>query len=152
MESIFVILLIFIFLLLFVVRPLLRGANSDLSLTQPSNLIVEKYKEKITANISSSWKFDPHEEKILLQLLSNIKLGISVNELNTLLNIEEKSAENQRQRRHLIIKELNTKLFVLFNVRECIVRIPDSFDSRKKLYSIHITKEIQQELSDFLSN
>ncbi len=145
------ILLIFIFLL-FVVRPLLRGANSDLSLSQQSNLDTEKYKENKTANISSSWKFDPHEEKILLQLLSNIKLGISVNELNTLLNIEEKSAENQRQRRHLIIKELNTKLFVLFNVRECIVRIPDSFDSRKKLYSIHITKEIQQELSDFLSN
>ena len=151
METIFALLATLSVLLLLVARPFIKGAYSAKFSTESSRYVTERAARNSLPAKTKNWKFDPHEEKLLHQLLSNPAGGISVKELNAILNLEGKSAENQRQRRHLVIKELNTKLFVLFNVRECIVRIPESFDSRKKQYVILITEEILKELSIYLN-
>lgn len=147
METIFALMVTFFVLLLLVARPFIKGAYSAKLSTETARHVTERSAYLKMPAKTKNWKFDPHEEKLLHQLLSNPVGGISVKELNAILNLEGKSAENQRQRRHLVIKELNTKLFVLFNVRECIVRIPESFDSRKKQYVILIDEEIIKELS-----
>jgi hypothetical protein len=138
-------------LLLLVARPFLKGAYKIPILSEVVQSRLDNSRNFQQYGVSRLWKFDPHEEKILQQLLMNWESGISVAQLNDLLNVGEKSAENQRQRRHLVIKELNTKLFVLFNIRECIVRVPEAFDSRKKQYVILISEEVSKELSHFLS-
>ncbi len=147
METIFALMVTFFVLLLLVARPFIKGAYSAKFSTETARHVTERSAYLKMPAKTKNWKFDPHEEKLLHQLLANPVGGISVKELNAILNLEGKSAENQRQRRHLVIKELNTKLFVLFNVRECIVRIPESFDSRKKQYVILIDEEIIKELS-----
>ncbi len=151
METMVLLLATIILLSLLIARPFVKGAYR----IPVSNTVLgsqqETYQGTERNRICKSWKFDPHEEKILEQLLINYEKGISVNQLNELLNLKGKSAENQRQRRHLVIKELNTKLFVLFNIRECIVRIPELFDSRKKQYVMLINDDIHQSISDFLA-
>ena len=151
MEIILSLLATLILLTLLVARPFLKGAYRVHALNSVSQSRQDNSRNFQPYRLSRSWKFDPHEEKILQQLLANWETGISVEELNDLLNVRGKSAENQRQRRHLVMKELNTKLFVLFNIRECIVRIPEAFDSRKKQYVILINEEVFKELSHFLS-
>jgi hypothetical protein len=151
METILALLATIAILLLLIAKPFIQGAYSTKLPEKTSEYVSNGWIARKAPGITKNWKFDPHEEKILHQLLSNPQLGISVKDLNSLLNLGGKSAENQRQRRHLVIKELNTKLFVLFNVRECVVRIPESFDSRKKQYIILITDEIYQELSTYLN-
>lgn len=151
METILLLLATIVLLSLLIARPFVKGAYRIPVTNTVLNVRLDNYQGMERNKIAKSWKFDPHEEKILEQLLVNYEKGISVNQLNELLNLKGKSAENQRQRRHLVIKELNTKLFVLFNVRECIVRIPEAFDSRKKQYVILINEEIYQEISSFLA-
>lgn len=67
------------------------------------------------------------------------------------MNIEGKTAVNQRQRRHIVLKELNTKLYVLYNIREFIVRIRDPLNSRKNQKVIQGSREIGTELCLHLS-
>lgn len=151
MEVILSILMIIILLTLLIARPFLKGAYKTPTFNSVMESRADNSRNFNQYRVSKSWKFDPHEEKILEQLLVNWEGGISVAQLNELLNVRGKSAENQRQRRHLVIKELNTKLFVLFNIRECIVRIPEAFDSRKKQYVILISEEVYEELCRFLT-
>lgn len=150
METILMLLTTIIILSLLIARPFMKGAYRAQLSSSMAHLIRENRESSNQRILPRCWKFDPHEEKILLHLLTHVETGISVAELNQLLKVEGKSAENQRQRRHLVIKELNTKLFVLFNIRECIVRIPEAFDSRKKQYIIQIPPPLAQELSRFL--
>ena len=56
--------------------------------------------------------------------------------LNNLTNLTNLSPENQRQRRHLFLKELNLKLFLIFNIRESIIRYDDENDKRIKIYKL----------------
>lgn len=79
---------------------------------------------------------DPFESKLLKSLLEcpNEK-GLSVKEINTILNLNKLSKENQRQRRHLVIKEINLKLYLLTGVREAIIRISSETDRRVKYYN-----------------
>lgn len=151
MEVILSILATIILLTLLIARPFVKGAYKTSSFNAVMESRADNSRNFNQYRVSKSWKFDPHEEKILEQLLVNWEGGISVPELNKLLNVGSKSAENQRQRRHLVIKELNTKLFVLFNIRECIIRIPETLDSRKMRYVILISKEVYEELCRFLT-
>ena len=151
MESNVLLLVTIILLSLLAARPFIKGAYRVPAGNRISESRVDTWQKSQQNSLPKSWKFDPHEEKILEQLLANWEQGISVSQLNDLLNLKGKSAENQRQRRHLVIKELNTKLFVLFNIRECIVRIPLAFDSRKKQYIMLINEEVYEKLSHFIS-
>jgi hypothetical protein len=51
------------------------------------------------------------------------------------LNLSKLSKENQRQRRHIILKELNLKLFLITGIRETIIRVSSDKDKRVKSYT-----------------
>ena len=87
--------------------------------------------------------FDTLEKRFLNKLLQQEELGVNVKTLNSIANLTQLSDENQRQRRHLFLKELNLKLFLIFGIRESIVRLDSSVDKRVKNYilSDQIDKE-----------
>jgi hypothetical protein len=87
--------------------------------------------------------FDTLEIRFLNRIIMNKEEPISVNDTNEILRIERLSKENQRQRRHLFLKDLNIKLKMIYKVPECIERKPTEMDRRSKYYSLNesITKE-----------
>jgi hypothetical protein len=92
-----------------------------------------EYKESINKQI-----LDPHELKLIHFLSKNIKgVEITVNDINQLLNLGRLSTENQRQRRHIILRELNLKLYLMTGIRETIVRVASDKDKRIKSYIFH---------------
>lgn len=72
------------------------------------------------------------EVRFLVELLSKKKL--TVNELNSLLKINNKSFQNQRQRRHIFLKEINLKLGLIYGENETIIRKESLEDKRVKVY------------------
>jgi hypothetical protein len=87
--------------------------------------------------------FDTLEVRFLNKLLERNTEKVCVITLNKINNLTHLSCENQRQRRHLFLKELNLKLYLIFGIRESIVRIDSFEDKRVKNYilSNHIDKE-----------
>ncbi len=81
--------------------------------------------------------FDVLEVRFIKRLLESENDELSVGETNEILRIEKLSKENQRQRRHLFLKELNMKLKMIFNVNECIERQSTELDRRSKMYSLN---------------
>jgi DNA-binding transcriptional MerR regulator len=81
--------------------------------------------------------FDELEIRLLKTIISQGENGLDIAQLNTLLNLKKLSDENQRQRRHIILKELNLKLFLLFGIREGIIRIEIDLDKRRKSYVLN---------------
>ena len=78
--------------------------------------------------------FDILEVRFLHKLLKLEGNEVDVKTLNSITNLNQLSAENQRQRRHLFLKELNLKLFLIFGIRESIVRLDSMEDKRVKNY------------------
>lgn len=78
--------------------------------------------------------FDILEVRFLHKLLELEGNEVDVKTLNSITNLNQLSAENQRQRRHLFLKELNLKLFLIFGIRESIVRLDSMEDKRVKKY------------------
>jgi hypothetical protein len=78
--------------------------------------------------------FDELEVRLLKAIINPAENGIDIPNLNSLLNLKKLSEENQRQRRHLFLKELNLKLFLLFGIREGITRVEFDSDKRMKRY------------------
>ncbi len=81
--------------------------------------------------------FDTLEIRFLKRILSNEEELLSVHEANEILRIERLSKENQRQRRHIFLKDLNVKLKMIFKIPECIERKSTELDRRSKYYSLH---------------
>ena len=54
---------------------------------------------------------------------------------NEILNLNKLSKENQRQRRHIVIKEINLKLYLITGAREAIIRVSSETDRRVKYYN-----------------
>ena len=78
--------------------------------------------------------FDILEVRFLHKLLEHEGNEVDVKTLNLITNLTGLSAENQRQRRHLFLKELNLKLFLIFGIRESVVRLDSQEDKRVKKY------------------
>lgn len=78
--------------------------------------------------------FDILEVRFLHKLLESEGIEVDVKILNSITNLNQLSAENQRQRRHLFLKELNLKLFLIFGIRESILRLDSMEDRRVKKY------------------
>ncbi|MDT8887871.1 hypothetical protein [Aquirufa regiilacus] len=91
---------------------------------------------------------DTLEIRFIKRILSQEDKLLSVNEANEILRIERLSKENQRQRRHIFLKELNLKLKMIYQVPECIERKSTELDRRSKYYSLHeqISKESIEEM------
>jgi hypothetical protein len=87
--------------------------------------------------------FDILEVRFLHKLLEQDGNEVDVKILNSITNLNQLSAENQRQRRHLFLKELNLKLFLIFGIRESIVRLDSMEDKRVKNYVL--SEEIDKE-------
>ncbi|MEY4987433.1 MAG: hypothetical protein RL567_1212 [Bacteroidota bacterium] len=81
--------------------------------------------------------FDTLEIRFLTRITDSESKALSVSETNEILRIEKLSKENQRQRRHLFLKDLNVKLKMIFNVNESIERQSTEYDRRSKYYSLH---------------
>lgn len=81
--------------------------------------------------------FDDLEIRLLQAIIDQETTGLGIAHLNTLMNLTKLSEENQRQRRHLFLKELNLKLFLIFGVREGVTRIESTIDKRIKLYVLN---------------
>ncbi len=81
--------------------------------------------------------FDVLEVRFIKRLLESENDELSVGVTNEILRIEKLSKENQRQRRHLFLKELNMKLKMIFKVNECIERQSTELDRRSKMYSLN---------------
>jgi hypothetical protein len=80
--------------------------------------------------------FDILEVRVLTRIIDPNEPKLDVKSLNNLTNLTNLSPENQRQRRHLFLKELNLKLFLIFNIRESIIRYDDENDKRIKIYKL----------------
>lgn len=81
--------------------------------------------------------FDDLEIRLLQAIIQQDINGLGVAHLNTLMNLTKLSEENQRQRRHLFLKELNLKLYLIYGVREGITRIESVSDKRIKMYVLN---------------
>lgn len=88
--------------------------------------------------------FDELEVRLLKAIINRAENEIDIPNLNLLLNLKKLSEENQRQRRHLFLKELNLKLFLLFGIREVITRVEFDSDKRMKRYVLDEKFEIAQ--------
>jgi hypothetical protein len=93
--------------------------------------------ENSSNNLTISPYFDTLELRFLNRMLQNEEKVLSVLETNEILRIERLAKENQRQRRHIFLKDLNVKLKMIYNTPECIVRISTDNDRRSKFYGLH---------------
>jgi DNA-binding transcriptional MerR regulator len=94
--------------------------------------------------------FDELEMRLLKAITNPEEKGLDIASLNSLLNLKKLSEENQRQRRHLFLKELNLKLFLLFGIREGITRVEFDSDKRMKRYVLDEKFDLTQ-LEDLLT-
>jgi hypothetical protein len=105
-----------------------------------SNLISEKHYKRIPNGKSSQFPnngLDELEKRFLSVLIENENLRIDVSDLNRILRLEKMTRENQRQRRHIFLKELNIKLSLHLQIRESIQRTSSELDGRVKLYTLN---------------
>jgi hypothetical protein len=78
---------------------------------------------------------DPHESKLLQAIIdSPYTSGLCLRQTNKILNLTKLTNDNQRQRRHIILKELNLKLYLISGERETIMRRSSDTDKRIKFY------------------
>jgi len=96
-------------------------------------LLVFRNKQK-----SKNKLFSDQEEQ-LLQVFTKLALGqhITSLELNTILQINDKSYDNQRQIRNRIIGSLNTKVQPLLKGQELILRVGNEEDKRMMNYYLN---------------
>ena len=95
----------------------------------------------------SSSTLNNEEIRMVDVLIKNHKNGgISTEKINHLLNIEDKSIENQRKLRHEFIKSLNLKLKLIHNFDNAIERKPSSID--KRIYNYQLSDDIIQTIKE----
>jgi hypothetical protein len=78
--------------------------------------------------------FDILELRFINGIIESDGEGLTVSRLNAIINLTNLSAENQRQRRHLFLKELNLKLYLIYGIRETVIRLDSEQDKRIKNY------------------
>jgi hypothetical protein len=74
------------------------------------------------------------------------KGGISSEQINDLLEINDKNVDNQRKLRHEFIKSLNLKLKMMHNFENSIERNPSSTD--KRIFDYQLNEEIFKKLKN----
>ena len=79
----------------------------------------------------------PLEQKLIQELLKLTKeANLTTYEINDILQLKNKAAENQRKLRMSIINEVNKKIKEHFNISNAIQRKDDPSDKRIKLYHL----------------
>lgn len=77
------------------------------------------------------------ELKLLKEFLINKDEFMSSNAVNSILNLNDKSYDNQRQIRNRIINTINIKLYSFFGSKELIKRVSDDGDKRVMNYYLN---------------
>lgn len=90
-----------------------------------------------TLTIIKKKHFCEFEKRFLIELIQKNKLSVA--ELNNILHINKLTSDNQRQRRHVFLKDLNLKLSIIFEIPEPIMRIENPKDKRAKIYCLDNT-------------
>ena len=92
------------------------------------------------------------EIKMVEALIKNFeKGGMHTEQINDLLEIDDKSIDNQRKIRHEFIKTLNLKLKMMYNFENSIERNPSNTD--KRIFNYQLNEEIFKKLKkEFLDN
>lgn len=86
---------------------------------------------------NSSVDFSMQEKKLLLKLLSlEDHENLTTQDLNDLLETSTKNPESQRRIRFITISEINQKLFLLYKIKNAIVRHPMEEDKRLMAYRL----------------
>ena len=73
--------------------------------------------------------------KLILQRTQN-NVPTTIEELNSILGLKNKSLETQKSQRHKILTSINQK-YLAIKGTELIIREPDAIDKRIKVYHIH---------------
>lgn len=135
-DMLFLAMLFVLFVCLSIIYMLIKAKKTnekEASYKVNNTVFRQKYKLKST---SDQYILDPHEAKLLRAILNTPNnTGLDVKQINELLHLTKLSKENQRQRRHIVFKELNLKLYLISGVRETITRVPSETDKRIKYYS-----------------
>lgn len=98
-----------------------KEVNLSVNTSQPEALII----------------FNEIEEKVIAVLKANVEgLGVDSNQINELLQINDKLPDNQRKIRNDFIKTLNQKLIEVYQVEEAIIRKPSVHDKRYYYYQL----------------
>jgi hypothetical protein len=92
--------------------------------------------------------FDVLEKRFIHGILESDGDGLTVSRLNAIINLNNLSAENQRQRRHLFLKELNLKLYLIYGIRETIIRLDSEQDKRIKNYVFSNKLDLEKLMKD----
>jgi hypothetical protein len=93
----------------------------------------------------SSNTLKPLEIKMIEVLIKNYeKGGMNTEQINDLLEIDDKSTDNQRKIRHEFIKTLNLKLKMMYNFDNSIERKP--LNSDKRIFNYQLNEEILEKL------
>jgi len=98
---------------------------------------VRKSKSKKETPLLSD-KLDESEKMLLNVLIGHHnEQGVDTEQINTLLQINNKTIENQRKVRHDFIKALTQKLALIYGIEEPIEKIPSSIDKRIFNYKLN---------------
>jgi hypothetical protein len=96
-------------------------------------------------------EFD-ERELLFLNKLIHLKVdgnGVSIDFLNSLIDPEKINLLNNRITRHSFLSDLNLKLFLIYGIKEAIIRKGSVEDRRKKSYFIDQSISIHQLERDF---
>ncbi|RFS17384.1 hypothetical protein [Emticicia sp. C21] len=95
-------------------------------------------------------KLDDIEKAMLAILIQNHHAeGIDTEQINTLLQVNNKTIENQRKVRHDFIKALTPKLALIYGIEEPIEKIPSSID--KRIFNYKLNNELYKKVTNQVS-
>jgi len=105
---------------------------------------VRKQKAKKEDSLLSD-KLD-ETEKMLLNILiqKHNDEGVDTEQINTILQINHKTIENQRKVRHDFMKALTQKLALIYGIEEPIEKIPSAID--KRIFNYKLNDELLKKL------
>ena len=102
--------------------------------------------------INDDFCLDPLEIKFLYFVVKNENKCLTTDDVNNLIFSNKMTVPNLRQRRHILIKELNIKLFMISNIRESIVRVASEVDKRRIIYCLSGEAKTNNKLLDFIDS
>ncbi|MFM1914107.1 MAG: hypothetical protein RIR51_1960 [Bacteroidota bacterium] len=110
------------------------------------------YKKTLKLNESGLEKnqFNQNLKTFLINILSNSpSKTYDANELNTMLNIDSKAFDTQRQYRSKLLLDFNEYMLSEFGIKNAVVRVPDKTDRRFVIYGINSNLFTNSKLAEF---
>ena len=98
-------------------------------------------------------QFNQNLKIFLINILSNSpSKTYDANELNTMLNIDSKAFDTQRQYRSKLLLDFNEYMLTEFGIKNAVVRVPDKTDRRFVIYGINSNLFTNSKLAEFIKS